>query len=239
MSKLKIIHIIIIGAVLWILAGVGFHFLMTKPAIEARDKEKARYEAAITGGGTAKNVEDKKIDLVKANQESVEAQRDNNKYMRLYQPNIVLGPTADDRGRGMVALWREQSEILGPMLIKYIKSTGVELVSELKIPKPVVDPNTIDYCDTKYLEIDCGKIKVMGDFTQIMNHIRKWNKFKRLVYIEQPVITGMSPYLICEYNIKVCIFPRVAADPAAVIDLASGGTTNGTMPALPTSLPTH
>jgi hypothetical protein len=236
MSKLKIIHIVIIGLVLWILAGVGFHFLLTKPAIELRDKEKARFDAAVAAGGTQANVLKQQEALIAAQETATRVRQDNDVYMRAQQPNIVLGPTADDRGRGMVALWREQSEVLGPMLIKYIKSTKVELVSELKIPKPAVDPNAIDLCDTKYLEIDCGKIKVMGDFSQIMSHIRKWNQFKRLVFIEQPVITGASPYLVCEYNLKICIFPRVAADPNAIIELAGGGGA-GTPGMSPIALP--
>jgi hypothetical protein len=221
MSKLRKIHVIIIGVLVCVIAAVGMYFVLIKKATEARDATKADCESKISQGGTPQNVQFQKDDVVKANMEVAEARVNFDRYMREKMPNISL----EDRKAGMLALWHEQSEVLGPLLIHWIQGSGVRLASSIAIQAPPADPNSINYDDVTPIRIDIGRVKVEGDFAQLMKHIRMWNSCNRLVLIDQPTLSGQSPNLACEYNLSVFIFPRTRSGPT--IEMAGSGAAGG------------
>jgi len=225
MGKLRSIHVVIIGIVVCVLVAVGLYFLVIKKAIEARDAEKARLDAAIAAGGTQANVEAAERDLENAKLEVAQARVKYEKRMRTKMPNISL----DDTKTGMLALWREQSEVLGPLLLNHIRSSkGIRLVSGITIPPPTVNPNDLMQYDQIPIRIDVGKVSVAGDFNSIINHLESWNKLNRLVLIDQPTLNGQSPNLVCEYTMTVFLYP-MAPPPTDPFTMAppQGGDTAG------------
>lgn len=222
MSKLRSIHVVIIGIVVCALVAGGLYFLVIKKAVEARDAEKTRLEAAIADGGTPQNVAAAEADLELAKEEVAVARVKYENRMRTKMPNISL----DDTKTGMLALWHEQSEVLGPLLLNHIRgSKGIRLTSGITIPPPSANPNDLLQYDQMPLKIDVGKVTVSGDFGSIMNHIRSWNKLNRLVLIDQPTLNGRSPNLVCEYTMAVYLYPMAPppSDPFTMAPPPQGG----------------
>lgn len=198
------------------------YFILVKPAMETRDANMKTRDDTIANGGTQDNVRIKNDDLLLAQQEVAQAQSLMDKYMREKMPNISL----QDRRIGMLALWHEQSEVLGPLLIKWINNSGVRLSSSISIQAPPANPNAITYDAVTPIKIDLGRISVTGTFKQIMKHIRMWNSCNRLVLIDLPTLSGESPNITCEYSLSVFIFPRTAS--GDLVQMAGdGGTTSG------------
>jgi hypothetical protein len=215
MGKIRKIHIVLIcGVVACLIVACGMYFLPIKNATKDRDAAKSAYDSTISQGGTQSNVDAQKKKYEEA-QIFVESKKQAlNVYMHAKMPVLRFGPDVEDRKFGMLALWHEQSEVLGPLLIKWITSTGVKLESNIAIPAPPVNPNdsaAFPADDYTPIKLDLGKVKIQGDFKQIMNHIRKWNDCSRLVLIDQPTLAGTSPNLTCEYNLTVFLFPTAPA----------------------------
>ncbi|MEN6372043.1 MAG: hypothetical protein ABFD64_08525 [Armatimonadota bacterium] len=224
MSKLRRIHIIIIGVVVCLLVGAGLYFLVVDKAVKARDAALVERDGVLGAGGTEANCNDKFKELQDANLKVLEATAKYEKTMRARMPNISL----DDTRTGMLALWHEQSEVLGPLLLNHIRSSkGIHLLSSIQIPNPTANPNDLQNFADSPIRIDIGKVSVSGDFKSIMNHLRSWSKLNRLVLIDQPSLTGESPNLVCEYTLSVFLYPMTPPGPP--IDIAppansSGGT---------------
>lgn len=230
MKKLRKLHVLIIGVLVSIIVAVGMYFVVIKPAIKTRDDNKAQLESNIASGGTDENVRIQKEDVVKAEQEVASEQLALEKYMKEKMPNISL----QDRATGMLALWQEQSETLGPLLVSWIKRSGVRLASQITIPAPPANPNAITYDEVTPIRIDLGRIRVEGSYQQILKHLRKWNQCNRLVMIDLPALSGESPNLACEYNLTVFLFPRTPS--GDLLDMAGGGDAGagmGGMPGMP------
>lgn len=217
MSKLRKLHVVIIGVLVCIIVGAGMYFLLVKKAIEAREAEKTRYNTAVTNGGTQQNVITQKANYEKAVVEVNETEIKYQRYMRAQMPLISLA----DRKTGMLQLWHEQSEVLGPLILSHIQRSGVKLSSEIKVDAPKANPNEIIVGGSQPITLDLGKIKVEGDFKTIIKHLKSWNSCKRLAMIENPALAGNSPNLACEYNLKVFLFP--ASDPGEIVPLAPAG----------------
>lgn len=226
LSKLKKIHIIIIGAVVCVLVAAGLYFVPIKKASAALQEETKRLNQ-YASTGTQMNVDNKKADVQKALQEVAEAQIQLDKYMRTKMPNLNFAR----RDIGMLALWHEQSEVLGPLLINWIKRSDVKLSSSISIPAPPVNPNSLSSDPNSPIRLDLGKVKVEGNFKRLMEHVRRWNSCNRLVMIDSPTLSGQSPNLSCEYGLTVFLFPRTPAGPE--IPMAGGGAGAGGMAGVP------
>lgn len=210
--KLKAIHVIIIGVVACVLVGVGTFFLVIKKkneSIKALDGRLQAAQAQEAKRGEAQRRLEAAIQTNKTLEIKLE------RYMRAKMPPISF----EDRALGMIALWKEQVETLGPMLRDWPRKSGVILTSGVTVPAPTADPNSID---TSIIKVSIGSFTVRGDFRTLLTHIRSWNQFGRLVQIDVKNLEGVSPFMTLNYEVTVYIFPRGGT--GQPIPMASKGT---------------
>lgn len=214
-SKLKAIHVIIIGIVACIAVGVGVYFLMitnTKQDIEKLvTREKAAQAIVDTEASEKQGLEQARVDLAVAKAAYV-------KYEREKMPPITL----EDRAFGMIALWKEQAETLGPLVKSFANHDKVAFLSDITIPAAPVNPNQID---PTIIKLPLGSFNVTGSFHDICEHVRRWNKFNRLVQIDGLSLKGYSPHMSASYSLTVYLMPRGAQGPS--IPMAGGGGGGG------------
>ena len=215
LSKIRSLHIVIIGTVVSVIVGVGLFFVLIKPMRAKIAQTQSQYDAS-------KQVADKEFsarnERDKAVEEATKTREDYAYFQRTKMPDIDLA----DRGQAMLALWREQSIVLGPLLQKWPKRTGVQIRTAITVPPPPVDPNGLP---AEIIEIPIGSLEVQGSFPKILSHLKSWNYFNRLVKIDLPNLTGPSPTMVSQYNLTVYIFPKGKAGPR--IPLAGQGQAGG------------
>lgn len=220
-TRLRTIHVVIIGTFACLVVIFGLYFLIIKKANENIAALEARYQTAEAKWNQKAQVEAR---LLAAQQKNSIVTANYERYLREKMPPISF----EDRTVGMIALWREQGETLGPMLRSWPAKTGVTLTSTVQVPAAPVDPNSIN---TTLIEIPIGNFTVTGDFPTILSHIRSWNKFGRLVRIDTQGISGTSPALQVQYGVTVYIFPR--GEPGPQVAMAGAGQPAGFAPAAP------
>ena len=210
MSKLRKIHVIIIGCAACALVVAGLFFLVVKPANERIAGVETKLQAATE---IANRLPSDQRKLIEVKDEYNKQLTDYSKFMRAKMPAITFA----DRPQGMIALWKEQAEVLGPMIERWPAKTGVRLVSDVKVPAAPTDPNAIN---TTLVQLNVGTFEVRGDFYTILNHVRKWNNFNRLVQLSPIGISGTSPNMTAQYNVTVFLVPSGEAGP--VFQMGSG-----------------
>jgi len=223
-SKLRRIHVVIIGCAVIVVVGVGMYFLLITKAQKRLTDETNRYNQ-YAQTGTIEYVNAQKADFEHALQEVAAQEAKLNAYFNAKMPYLDFR----DRKQGMIALWQEQSLNLGPLIINWIANSGVrfESANSIRIPAPPANPNELSSDPLAPITIPLGRIRVTGSFNQILAHLAKWNSCKRLVMIDNPSLSGTSPNLTCEYDATVYIFPRYPAGP--VVEMAGASTSAGTM----------
>lgn len=212
MSKLKSLHIVIIGSVLCVLVGVGAYFLMVKNIQKEIAGLQTRLDAASQVVNTRPQVEAR---LAQARINNQKLQVALEKYMRAKMPPISFA----DRTQGMIALWKEEAETLGPMLSAWPAKSGVIFGGGVSLPSAPVDPNAVE---TSLITLPVGTFSVSGDFETLMNHVRSWNNFNRLVKIDVKQLSGGGEggLLTLTYDATVYIIPRGEA--GQNVQMASG-----------------
>ena len=233
LSKLKRIHVIIIGIVLMIIAGVALFFLQVRPQIDAYKVFEKRYEKAAVKGNE-RSRQQAMSELGQAVVAFQGAQKLLDMQMRRRMPSLNFSR----RDIGMLALWNEQIKTLGPLLEDFAQDENVTVLqSGFKLDPPPATPNDAVF-DYEMLRFQPGSMSVMGDFKRVMANIRRWNNCGRLVMVGPPKLAGVSPTLTATYDLTCYIFPVAKGGP--MIQMAGGGTaapgTPGTPP--PTSPPT-
>lgn len=227
MSKLRTIHVVIIGSFACIVVVVGVYFLVIKKCYAQIGQYNTRLQ-------TAEQTWQRKA---QAERELAEAKLQNHlmmvryeRYMREKMPSLSFA----DRTQGMIALWKEHGEVLGPLLESWPRKTGVIFAGGVQVPAAPTDPNSVD---TSIIRIPVGTFSVVSDFRSILNHLRSWNRFNRLVQIDLASLSGTSPRMTAQYAVTVYIFPRGEAGPTVTI--AGGGGGAPAMGAMaPTGVPT-
>ncbi|MDO8588146.1 MAG: hypothetical protein Q7T82_14055 [Armatimonadota bacterium] len=229
LSKLRRLHVIIIGSVACVVFGVGLYFLLIRPV----DLQIAQVSSELASSqavgsrlmSSRQGLEEaiSKVDLVQTKLARYETSK---------MPNLSFA----ERDKGMIQLWHEQSEMLGPILERWARR-GVQSNSTITLPAPPTNPNQME---TNLIRITVGKIEVVGNFRSILQHIRSWNTCPRLVQIDRPSLSGTSPALTATYDLTVYIFPRTAAGPEIKMAGAGGatGATAGMPPAMAPTAPT-
>lgn len=227
-SKLKKVHVIIIGIVLCLIAGGAMYYFPIRNAQLNLKTQTDRYNAAVSAGGTPAAVAQAEAGFHQAVQDAALAEQKWNVYRSAKMPNLNLS----DRSYGMLAIWKEQCQVLGPLLASWINNSGVKLTSSISIPAPPTNPNDpkLIVTGSQFMEYDLGKVTVEGSFKAIMNHLRKWNSCNRLVMIDTPSLSGQSPNLVCEYSLKVFIAPSATSSDKAVEMAGQGGAAGGMTP---------
>ncbi len=224
-TKLRRIHVVIIGIVVCAIIGAGMFFVMIKKSNEAMKAEQARLDQ-FAPTGTPSNVKAAEKDRDAARIEVADAQNTLDKYMRAKMPylNFSDPPGADPgtgRATGMLALYTEETQNLAPLLYRFAGRTpGVAVLSEITIPAPPFNPNDPMFAQD-VITLAVGKMKVRGSYKAIMNHIRSWSACGRLVDINAPSFTGTSPKLECEYDMTVYLMPKFKADTTKPLGIAS------------------
>jgi|GEM_PF-1122454 len=202
LSKIKQLHIWIIGTVLIIIAEVLILFMMYKPQSLKYDAAKAKYDGAIDLGN-----EDA---LAKANKSLEDAKKsvrvalnDLDGVMKRKMP--VLDFTKRDVG--MIAMWYEQITKMGPILESFANDPNVRVSPvSFSLPAPPSSPNDTLF-DSNVLTFPLGTITAQGDFKSLMNHVRRWSNCKRLVLVDGVSLTGNSPNLTVSYTIQCFVYP--------------------------------
>jgi len=226
LSKLTRVQVLIIGCLVSIIVGVGMFFLLVRPRmqkfaeVDAKLKERQQVAAQL---------ETAKADLEKAKLENLQARLDYRYYEETKMPVISF----NDRTQGMIALWRERAEVLGPMIEKWPRKFGVELRTDIKIPPGPTNPNAVS---DKLIEIPLGQMTVTGNYRAILNHLHGWNRFGRLVRVDPLTLTGTNPVMTATYNLTVFEFPRGGLGPNVAMAGDAAAQTGGA-PGMPSAFP--
>ncbi|MHB9038469.1 MAG: hypothetical protein ACYC64_17595 [Armatimonadota bacterium] len=232
LSKLKKIHVIIIGAFLCVVAVVGVFMLLIKPKQEALKAAQARVDKSAPLANAA--AENKAIqDLNTAILEVGRIQQALNAEMGRRMPDLSF----TQRDLGMLQLWHEQIDTLGPLLESFAKDKSVKVLSaNFSLPAPPANPNDPVF-DQDVLVFPLGNVTVLGNFKDLMLNIRRWNNCSRLVMVTQPVLAGVSPQLTATYSLTCYIFP--VAKGGEKIQMAGAGAAAGAapMPSMPAPMP--
>lgn len=218
LKKLKIMYILIAGAVLSI--GIGFGIFQycikpTKDSIEALDK---RYDAANAIAITKPSVQ-AQLDKAIA---------DNNMTMGKfngYVKKLMFPISFEDRANGMIALWKHQLEVEGPFIQKWItrldskNGKGASLSLPFSIKAPPVDPNSALFAAQMW-SLPLGSATAVGSFSSICAQVRAWNKCPRLAQVDGLTLDGSGDKLVGKYNVTLYFFPQGTA--GANVSMAGG-----------------
>ncbi|MCE5315706.1 MAG: hypothetical protein ABFD49_07915 [Armatimonadota bacterium] len=226
LAKLKQIHVIIIGAFLCIAAVVGVIMLLVKPKQEALAAAQARVDRCTLANTSAEN---KAVqDLNNAIMEVGRVQQSLDAEMKRRMPDLSFAR----RDLGMLQLWHEQIDTLGPLLESFAKDKSVRVLNaSFSIPAPPANPNDAVF-DQDVLVFPLGNVTVQGNFKALMANIRRWNNCSRLVMVNQPVLMGTSPNLTATYSLTCYIFP-VAKGGEKIQMAGAGGASAGAAGAAP------
>jgi hypothetical protein len=220
LSKLKKLHVIIIGSVLCVLAGVALFFFLIKPQQEAFKKADDRYKAAADKGNQMA-LDNAMLALNRAQAGADAARRMLDVEMRRRMPDLSFAR----RDTGMLSLWNEQIRTLGPMLESFARDKSVNIIqATFSLPPPPVNPNDPIF-DQDVLVFPLGQVQAVGNFKELMNNVRRWSNCNRLVMVGPPVLQGTSPRLVVAYTVTCYVFPVEkggAKIPMAGMGLASG-----------------
>ncbi|HEY3282455.1 MAG TPA: hypothetical protein VGN26_09295 [Armatimonadota bacterium] len=206
-SKLKVLHVGIIGTVLALIIVAVAFFAFIKPTQATIEEKKGELSGLQQ---KAQALGNNQTALVKARLDSAQAKSDlaqyESKYMRVGPTRQVLDfQGANGRVTAMLALWREQAETLGPVLERYMNRAGVKLLSPIAVPAAPTDPNVINPSEIK---LDFPGIQVMGTWGNIMAFLRSMETFPRLVLINNVTLSGSSPLVTAAIDLSVIILPR-------------------------------
>lgn len=224
LSKLKRLHVVIIGAVVCAIVGAGLFFLVIKKSNEKLAAAQAQWDQ-YQPTGNIENVRSMERDRDKARAEVATAQNDLDRYMISKMPNLVFSDPPGSqpgtgRAMGMFALYHEETQVLPPLLVRWaLTKSKVSLDSGFTIGAPPFNPNDPIF-ESDVIKIPVGKVKVTGTYTDILAHIRKWNDCGRLVQVGAPSFTGNSPKLSCDYDMTVYIMPKSKADKTKPLGIA-------------------
>jgi hypothetical protein len=221
-SKLKVLHVIIIGSFLCVAAVVGFYMGVVKPENEVLAGLQLRLQTANEKYGVnGANLKAAQAELEKAQQDIAKQKADYAdriaRKMPVEQIKITDNPSLQ-RMNVLFARWKEHSAGLGPLLIRWpYKTKGITLQSSVSIDPPPINPNSLN---KDMIAFKSQEFKVVGSYSAIMNQIRNWNNFPRFVEVSPVQLEGVSPFLVGTYNVKVYEFPQL--DPGPTIPMAGG-----------------
>lgn len=239
--KLKPTHIYILAGVLAILIAVGAYFAVN-PLLTENKALAANVESLMSSGS----------DIEKANAEKALA--DAEKYVRAQEASyraietryMRIGPRGRERvlnldvaseeqklaNLNLLAL--EQSRTLGPVIERWVRSTGNTLNSAISVPAPSTNPNALDNQDV--IQIDMKGVRVSGTFQSIMRMLRSTRQLPRLVQISSVSLsaggaadgTTTTPFasnntVTADLDIATILFPRLPKGTVPNYPIPSGG----------------
>lgn len=205
-SKLTRAQIWIIGLVVAVIVGAGFYFLGIS---RTRSNLKQLEQRLQTANETIGKKSQYEKDLASAKKEVAEAR----KLYAVTTATKMPKPPIDLRNqdpsaqiKAMMNLWREP-ERLYQMAQRFALDTDkVAVRTQFGVPAPPADPRLIP---TTVIEIPLGQVTAYGDFKSVLDYYRRWNRFGRLVAVDNLQLQGTSPLLAGTAQLTVYIFPEV------------------------------
>lgn len=212
LSKLTWIQVAIIGVVVCAIIGASLYFLMIKKQQEQIAKLTSELQTVQSKANEKPQAEK---DLADAKAKLAAAQRRLAIYQRTKMIPLSLN-TQVDQYHSMVRLWREQGEVLGPLMERHIASTGLVVAGTgpnvfanlvtgqrlnastgsaiIPVPRPPATPSGIT---PGVYTISLGSVtaRTTRGFPQVLSFLRSFTRAPRLVAVGAPSITGTSPNL--------------------------------------------
>ncbi len=200
LSRLTRPQVAIIGSVLIVLTAAIMFFFLIRPLTQRLAAANQKYDAQ-------KQIADTRLEKERAREEArrevQQALAQWNKYQRRYMPDINVSNLL----RGMEQLWREQNVVLGPKVVNFLRRDRSVRVARagISVPAPPTDPNMVS---RDLITLPLGEVGVLGSFRNVLNHAERWNRFDRLVLVDNLRLTGNSPRLAGQYRLTCYIFTR-------------------------------
>lgn len=220
LNKITWIQVAVIGLVVCAIIGASLHSML----IKKQQKQIAELKTQLQSvEAKAREKPQAQADLMLAQAELLAAKRRLNVYERTKMIPISL-TTQVDQFNSLVRVWREHTEVLGPLMEKHIASTGMVLeggsndmfanlivgqrfratlgAPVIPIPRPPTAPSGIT--QGRYT-INLGTITVRTTrgLPQVYSFLRSFTHAPRLVTIGAPSITGQSPNLTVTVPMQV------------------------------------
>ncbi len=207
-TRLTIPQIAIIGSVLTVLAAVGIFFGLIRPLQDRMTAANALYESNEVNALRRPQVEEQRR---AAQREVAAARREYARYEARYMPRIELTNLLN----AVQQRWEEQTNTLGPLTLRFLRADRSVRIAQqaISVPAPPSDPNA---ANESLITLPLGNVSVVGSFRNVLNHAERWNRFKRLVLVDNLTLAGNSPFLTAQYSLTCYIFTR--------------GTAQGTVP---------
>ena len=175
LSKLRRIHVIIIGVVLMAIAGAAVFFLQVKPQIDAYKAAQARYEKAVVKGD-----EQARAQAIRERDQAITAFQVAQALLDVQMKRRMPSLNFSRRDIGMLALWKEQIKTLGPLLESFAHDENVTVLQAgFKINAPPANPNDPIF-DQDVLVFPLGSVVVSGNFKQVMANIRRFGEVDQI-----------------------------------------------------------
>jgi hypothetical protein len=116
-------------------------------------------------------------------------------------------PTA--QVRAMMNLWNEPKRLYELAQNFALNTDRVAVRTQFGVPAPPADPKLIP---TSIIEIPLGTVTAYGDLNGILDYMRRWNRFSRVVAVDNLQLQGTSPLLTGTATLTAYIFPVVNPD---------------------------
>jgi hypothetical protein len=205
-SKLTRAHIWIIGLVIVVILGAGFYFLGVSKTNENLTQLTQRRDTADQTIGKKRDYEE---DLQKAKQEVKEAEASFASFTKTKMPKPPIDLRDQDTSaqvRAMMNLWQEPKRLYEMAQNFALDTNKVAVRTQFGVPAPPADPRLIP---TTIIEIPLGTVTAYGDLKSILEYMRRWNQFGRVVVVDGLQLTGVSPILTGTAQVTAYIFPVV------------------------------
>lgn len=235
MSRLTLLHINIIGAVVAIIVAVALYFTIITSANDQIAKNETEYNAVHS---EAQQLGAAKQHLAKAQREKAETEQAWNVYKVAYVPQ--LGYIASDRLATMMRVfWPNGGRSWPERFIKGVrhhmnqerKAHGIvwENPGVLMVPSYGADPNAIDMGDASphVIHMPIYAMTVRGkNLNALVQHIYSWNNVTGLgvPVVSNASISGNSPNLVLNYQLE---FTILVEEPIPPQNPRVGGTAGG------------
>ncbi|HEY3397107.1 MAG TPA: hypothetical protein VGM19_05540 [Armatimonadota bacterium] len=215
MRKIPPYVTIIIGVVLILGVSAAFFFLMVKPKSEELKKAEDQYATDKTKADTLPATQAKYNEALAA---WMFAQADLEQLMGARSTPISFYAPIP----AMIALWQEYRVTLPQAIERFVKSTGVEIVSGASIPAPPSTPPAPPA--SGYMAEPEGGVTltVKGTLQQIERLYRSIGRFDRVMTIGGLSLTGEGTVLTASIPMKFYLLVEVPPGAAAAAAPAAG-----------------
>jgi len=247
MSRLTVLHINIIGAVVAIIVGVALYFTIITAAQDQVKKNQEEYNSVKA---EADKLPGARRSLAQAEAEKKKTEADYAVYRVKYIPTLnYTGTTPQDRVKTMMRVWWPNNGKSWPE--RFIAGVRGHMRAEarrnritwlnptvLVLPPYGPDPNRIDMGDgdkaISFPAAGAYPISVRGpSYQSLMNHLASWNQVRGVGVptIDGVSLQGNSPNLVMNYNLRFTVIVEEDVPPSIGKISGNAGAGGGGGPA--------